>query len=308
MFTMPEGTVHSTQVKTAAVSALGPNGAWLLLTIDHFGWRARYDLASALVEGRPDLDSHIGRHVQSMIDLEIQSAIYTATEQLLRLVLACLAHEHGTNAFFTTYVRRTTVVPLIDEAQQVTREQLGQLAAVPQNAEEMAAIMESHGIDADADLVNAAVQRVDDLFDEIHQNLTEFSQLTVAQEIVAEIEPLPQGHPLRYVDNSYRHGLKVFLPDTLPAERDFAALGPNDLDIIQGAYFIDLYLSEEEPVFGGVDARPERTEQNLQALASVCLRIKQLARAFLGTRIMDEPGTVLTLHHFDLDELPVDLV
>ena len=308
MFTMPEGAVYSTQVKTATVSALGPNGAWLLLTIDHFGWRARYDLASALVAGRPDLDSHIGRHVQSMIDLEIQSAIYTATEQLLRFVFACLAHEHGTDAFFTTYVRHTTVVPLINEAQQVTREQLGQLVGVPQNAEEMAAILESHGIDADTDLVGAALQRVDDLFDEIHQNLTEFSQLTVPQQAVGETEPLPQGHPLRFVDNSYRHGLKVLLPDTLPAERDFAALGPNDVDIVEGPHFINLYMSEEEPVFGGVDARPERTEQNLRALASVCLRIKQLARAFLGMRIMDEPGTVLTLHHFDLDELPTDLV
>lgn len=60
-------------------------------------------------------------------------------------------------------------------------------------------------------------------------------------------------------------------------------------------------------VLGGVDARPQRTSQNLEALARVCLRIKQLARAFLGTRILNQPGAVLTLHHLELEPLTQDL-
>ena len=50
MFIMPVGPVYSPMVKAAALAALGPNGAWLLLSMDHYLWRARYDLAQALIQ------------------------------------------------------------------------------------------------------------------------------------------------------------------------------------------------------------------------------------------------------------------
>jgi hypothetical protein len=60
-------------------------------------------------------------------------------------------------------------------------------------------------------------------------------------------------------------------------------------------------------MFGAIDAHPGRTEQHLKTLGHVCLRIKQLARAFLGTRILDEPGVLVALRTYDLEQPPEDL-
>jgi hypothetical protein len=252
-----------------------------------------------------------------MIDLEVQSSIFAATEQLLRLVFACLAHEAGTEHFFSTYVQWATVAPLITRAQQVTREELDQLVGVPMDPQQVIEIFEHHGVDADPVLAEAALERITALFDEIHTNLTEFAQLTdppphpngagMPVPGAGPDDQPPEPRSLRHLDNSFRHGLKVLIPDTLPEERGFHAMGPDDVEILEGPHFVNLYMGDEEPVLGGVDARTERTEQNLEALARVCLRIKQLARAFLGTRILNEPGAVLTLHHIELEPLTPDL-
>jgi len=307
VLTMPQGNVYSDVTAAAAHDALGSNGAWLLLSIDHHGWRARYDLAQALIAGRPDVTTHFGRHVQLMVDLEIQSAIYAATEQVLRLVFACLAHDHGTEAFLDTYVRWTTVAPLIEEAKTVTRGDLDTILEVPATAEEVVGILASHGVEQSFDVAEGLLARVNQLLDELHLNLAEFSQLTQQPAHQEGDNPDLGLRPLRHLDNAFRHGLKAFLPDCLPAARDFGLVGLQDPEVLQSPYLIDLYLSDQEPVFGLIDARPERTGQHLASLRAICIRIKQLSRGFLATRIMGQPGGLLTLQLIDPDELGQDL-
>lgn len=72
-------------------------------------------------------------------------------------------------------------------------------------------------------------------------------------------------------------------------------------------FLIDLHVATTDPMFGTIDAHPTRTAKHLEFLGRVCLRIKQLARAFLGTRILNEPAVLLSLQTFDMEDLPQDL-
>lgn len=133
--------------------------------------------------------------------------------------------------------------PLITRAQEVTREELNQLVGVPMDTQQVIEIFEHHGVDADPVLAEAALQRITVLFDEIHTNLTEFAQLTDPPQHPENAGmPIPgagpdgqppEPRPLRHLDNSFRHGLKVLVPDTLPEERGFHAMGPDDMEIVE---------------------------------------------------------------------------
>jgi hypothetical protein len=204
-------------------------------------------------------------------------------------------------------VRFTTVRPLIDRAKNVTRQDLNTILEVPPTVGEVMMILADHGIEQNHEVAEALLVRVNDLLDELHANLTEFTQLTQQPEQLEGDNPDLEGHPLRYLDNAFRHGLKVFLPDCLPEERDFGVMGLQNAALLQSPYLVDLYTSNQEPVFGSLDAGPERTDGHLATLRIISRRTKQLSRGFLATRIMGQPGGLLTLQLIDPDEVGEDL-
>lgn len=117
------------------------------------------------------------------------------------------------------------MVPLIEQAQEVTREQLDDLLNIPDSAEQLLDSFQQHGVQADMGLAEAALARVVELLDGIHLNLMEFAQLTTAPPPTLLNHAQLQGHDLRRVDNVFRHGLRILLPDTLPSARGFGAIG-----------------------------------------------------------------------------------
>lgn len=111
MITLEAGDGYAEPFRDQLVDLLGEDGAWLLLSIDHYGWRARYDLARAVVEGARSASVHHARHLQSVVDLEVQSGLYAGVEQLSRLLKGVFSHEDGTKLFFETYVASHYRVP-----------------------------------------------------------------------------------------------------------------------------------------------------------------------------------------------------
>ncbi len=81
MITLKPGDAYNEPLRGMLIHQLGEDGAWLILSIDHYAWRAHYDLMVSLTRGTEGQSEHHARHLQSLVDLQVQSALYSAVEQ-----------------------------------------------------------------------------------------------------------------------------------------------------------------------------------------------------------------------------------
>lgn len=302
MITLPAGGGYGEGLRKTLVHKLGEDGAWLLLSMDHYGWRAVFDLMTSLIRGAEGMSAHHARHLQSLVDLQAQSGLYSVAEQFARLIKAITAHEDGTAAFFETYMQRYQSIPdLIAEVGTYTREQLNEWFAVPNDPAELAANSRVNGVPMDTETAAATLTRVTETLDELHANLKEIGQLTLSPNLTGTGAPVDQGHSLRNVDNAFRHGLKVLLHDTLPTDRTFGVAIQGRADPLS-EWVIDLYQSDSEPKFATIDGRPERTEAHLHALEGLSVRIKQATRSFI-VRLTGQPAALVTMTAIDPNDL-----
>ncbi len=146
MITFRAGHEYGEPIRALLIDLLGEDGAWLVLSIDHYGWRARYDLAKAVMTGTGSESEHHGRHLQSVVDLEVQSGLYGSVEQLARLLKAVRSHEDGTMNFFDTYVSSNYRLPdIIREITVMDRAELDRIFGVPDDPQNLAAGLWRHG-------------------------------------------------------------------------------------------------------------------------------------------------------------------
>jgi hypothetical protein len=251
------------------------------------------------------MSQHHHMHLQSLVDLEVQSAIYAVTEVLARLLKAVAAHQDGTSAFFDAYVGSYNIRELVDWMGTIDRDALGQMLQLPTSADVLAESVKDFGTSISPAEAEYLVELVHRAFDELALNLKEFA-LTVKQVDLSGVDaPVSVGHSLRTVDNAYRHGLKLLLHDSVPIDRSFGVAVHREADPV-GEYAIDLYQSNTEPKFATIDARPERTEEHMQAIEAICVRIKQVTRAFMA-RLSGHWGLLATFPQIDTDEIDFSL-
>jgi len=276
------GEVFAEEFREATVREFGENGGWLLLSIRHYGWRVYYDLARTLArEQDQPLDDRQAIAFQIVRDLQVQSYLYAIAEQLARLVRACRAHESGTERFFDAFVPFGYVGKLVSDAQSLSREELGVLIREPVTIQEAKLAYPAPARGWDDDEVQEAVEEARRTIDDLYTNLQELKQLTDTPTMgVTESEITP--HPLREVDNAFRHGLRVFFSDALPVDRGFRALG----EITKRTPFaVELHLSEREPMFGTLYCDHDRTAHHIRVLAVISLRVLQLCHGFLRAQV-----------------------
>lgn len=169
----------------------------------------------------------------------------------------------------------------------------------------MAASLWRHGSPVDAETALAMYTTIVGILDQLATNLTEFPQMVERLDLAGTGAPVAEGHSLRMVDNAFRHGLKILLHDALPNDRSFGVAVHGVADPLS-EHAIDLYQSTTEPKFATVDARPERTEEHLAAIALVCVRIKQIVRGFIAG-ITEQPALLATMVAIGVDELDPSL-
>ena len=285
-----------------AVSVFGADGAWLLLSIVWYGWRSYYDLAVAAFAGpRPSADhrpADYDEDFQVVLDLHVQSFVFSAAEQLATLVDAARAHQRD-RAFFEEYCRNVSVGDRVRAVQGVTVEELVELAGVPAELSDVpdpnepsapvldpaaAETVEVGGLHVPSSAVRrlARERAFDDArahADGLGVSIGQLAALVVRPPGPADV-PRPQS--LREVDNSFRHGHRVFFYDAVPEARHFRFLG--DFEALERPA-VDLYLPRDRDRnihWGTVGCSPERTKSSLHSLRDVSLCTHLLAMGFLG--------------------------
>lgn len=306
MITLPASEGYGDWLRGTLVESLGEDGAWLVLSIDHYGWRARYDLARALLNGAEPQSEHHHRHLQSLVDLEVQSDLYAAVEQLGRLLKGMQAHEAGTARFFETYVASGYNLPsLIADMGEIGKDDLRELLGVPTEVAGFKTGLWKIGSASETEVSEELFDQIESTFDDLALNLSEFKQMVEQLDLSGTDAPVDQGHSLRTVDNAFRHGLKTLFHDALPTERTFGLAIKGEADPLS-EFAVDLYQSDAEPKFATIDGRPERSADHLDVIAAVCVRIRQVNRGFIAS-ITDQTGLLATWPAVTVDELDVSL-
>ena len=303
-------SAFSKTLRGRCVEEFGEDGAWLLLSFLLYGWRAYYDLAIGLSEVRqPHPDNNRSKpfqvEYQIVRDLQVQSFLYSAAEQFAGLVNAARQHVGGSNRFFESFVsNKKSVGDLISSVSDVTVEELRSMLGPPadQNhvsalveAENMSKILANWGIDLGSTLRQKSssgwFDDCQDLIESMNRNIIELQQL-VDSPIGKNGVDAP---PLREVDNSFRHGFRVLFHEAVPEVRWFELVGRESLPDSHG---VDLYLPRKRHVgrsvhFGTVYCSPSRTDQHLEAIGVLALRIGQFACGFVGSKTLGSPELFL---------------
>ena len=308
--TVPASAAFTPEIRGKATAEFGEDGAWHLLSIVQYGWRAFFDLGAAIAPTpalapiEPPMPVDISREFDAVRFLHLQGLVYSATEQLATLVKAARAHRPGTTAFFDAYVSNVNLNTLIAELAALPAAEVGTLVGADHLEDFLATVRPPASGTVSLDPRKYDVVRVGDLFvprstfDEslitqtrqeveyfcatLAKNFTELRVLIDPPEPGDNADPAaPRPHNLRAVDNSFRHGLRVLFHSATPSPRIFRLVGEDTGD---GSVTVYLPGSPDRVRFAGVDVSSDAADHMLDVLRVVCTRIGQFARAFLGYR------------------------
>lgn len=320
--------IYSNELREGAVEAFGDDGAWLVLSVFHYGWRALYDLARSVppcVTWRDEAPADgLDQEFQIVRDLHIQGLMYAAAEQLASLVDAASAHLRG-ESLFETYLGNVNLRNRIDRVTELGPENVSQIMGVPSTAAELASDLQFRGLLApppsgvvdlaqtpttdvggllvpqsafDQALVATMLDHINDMADAVYRNLAELRQLVDRPMPAANYGVRPQA--LREVDNSFRHGLRVLFHRAVPEERLFRAV---EVGEASGTHHVDVYLPRpnEDIAFATMACSPDRTTTHVETIRILCLRMGQVARGLVGRFVLNNAGLLTTAVSLSLD-------
>ncbi len=179
------------------------------------------------------------------------------------------------------------------------------MLGVPGEAGVLQSNLERHGSKVDSLEAEHMLATIRSTVDEFAQNLAEIQGMVERHDLSGSGAPVDEGHSLRTVDNAFRHGLKILLHDTLPADRAFGVAVHGEAEPL-GEYAIDLYQADEEPKFATIDASPQRTAVHVKSVGHISMRLKQAFRGFISA-ITGQPALLATLATIDIDTLDPSL-
>ena len=306
----------------------GPDGAWLLLSIVYYSWRAHFDLATSLMGGQlpapssPPSPKPIDTEFAVVRHLQVLGFTYAAAEVFATLIAGARAHEAGTSRFLDAYATAPNLVELVPNLATVSLEELRSLIgtedqiaqAVERVRREQVVRGRGEGpvdLDAatlpvtevggglvvprsiiDAGALLAIHAQAAALAPQVLHNIAELQALVD--------DPEPEGLPaqpqsMRKLDNSFRHGLRIMFHSAVPDVRQFKYVGPEEIPASDNQ--VTVYTPSKSNAriqFGGVRCEPQDTAQLLDALQQLCERIGQFARAFVGAQCEGFEGLILS--------------
>jgi hypothetical protein len=304
--TVPPSPYFESEFRGRMIENFGQDGAWLLLSIIHYGWRANYDLACSLATGPLPTDAQFATFAadfEVVRHLQLQGHLYAAVEQLATLIRAARSHLHGGQAgeertpFFEAYVNAPMIGQGVRAFASISRDDLKDLLAFDDLDEQLTRMSRDwpgDGIQPPSEYVTVggtqvpriqmSSQVISSMRDEITRTVEEtFANLTEFQKLIEppdEVPGAPAAQSRRELDNSFRHGLRVMFNSANPSERTFRFAGER-----VRASSASVYLpprGKERIEFGDIDATPEATEWMIRFLRLVSLRIGMISLAFAG--------------------------
>ncbi len=334
----PSGKV-SRELCRRAVAEFGRDGAWLVLSQLWYGWRVYYDLALGLATGVRPAASDDARpyplddDYRVAVDLQVRGFVFAAAEQFCTMVRAARAHQGGTDAFLRTYVEGRRLGELIESVEDLSVDEVTHLIGLPTSAEQLLAERDDLQLEEvagpgttvldpvalptvdvgglhvprsaiDRGAAERLVEQAREVVELIVRNAQEVKQLVERPTVAAGIEDGVTTQPLREIDNSFRHGLRILFHDAVPEPRMFRSASgtwPRGHDLV------DLYLprgGEQMIRFSTLDCSPERTVEHLEVVRELCTRTGQFVRGFVGWHALQRRGLLAAAATLELPEPP----
>ena len=320
---VPPSPYFDPAVAANAVQEFGADGAWLLMSIVRYGWRAYFDVGLAVASaGRPlPSEPAIAGSIDAEFDaarmLQVQGLAYAVAEQLATLIYAAQKHESGTDSFFRAYTGKVNLVGAVKELVLLDKSKLAELLGVDRLDDYIASIVPADNRDdseivqigpwplersaVSVDLIEELRLRTDALLDTFVTNFEQMQALVVPPQ---DDDPsVPAAQSLRHIDNSFRHGLRVLFHSASPVPRQFQVVGNDAGEAVASIY---MPSSDGEINYGGIDTSQDATMHMLDVLRWLSVRVGQFAYAFLGFRATGSCGPVVDATFLHLGGPPVD--
>jgi hypothetical protein len=266
-----------------ALTKISSQGLWLLLSLDHYGWRAEYDVTMRLLAEVDGEHGHFAEHGP----LVALGQVFGQVDKLWRLVFAIRAHRSGHEFMNEEHGYLAGGYKLHKKIAQLAAIEVAEWSEILQVPPEQQIRAEMTTEGASPEEIKLRVDMAEELPGLLATNMREIQEYFDSESTVAG--PMAKTATLREIDDLYRHGAPAVYHDCSPTESGWVNVRPLEGDSIaetiglvmtepdsDGASFIPLFKHDQEMRDGLLAAS--------SVLAGV---IRRLARTYLG-RI--EPG------------------
>jgi hypothetical protein len=316
-------------LRRRATEEFGPDGAWLLLSIVYYSWRAHHDLAGALMRGpepRPSMPPSprpISNEYAVVRHLQVLGHVYAAAELFGTLVAASRVHESGTSKFIEAYATARNLTELLPQLVSLQLDELRTIIGTETQIRDAVDAVRAErtanrwtdapvelglkslpvtALDGGLLVPTASVDsRVLEMLQEealavaplVLTNVAELQDLVKEPQDQNGIVAKPQS--LRKVDNSFRHGMRIMYHSTVPDVRRFAYVGRDDVPEDDTQVTVYLPSKDDSTIqFGGVSCGADETQTLLRPLEQLCIRTGQFAWAFIGAHCSGFESLILS--------------
>lgn len=281
-------------------------GLWLLLSLQHYGWRAHADIAALLVCDADPLD--VGEHHFEHRAMAALEELFLLLDQIWRVMSGIDSHRAG-NHFLVGYRRfGRDIATEFATLRAMTEDDWRQVFGIPAD-DELPTVLAERGAAADLD---TARELRDDVLTTTVRNMEEVASFFFRTDPVEG----RQGRSLRDINNAYRHGTQVVYEDTSPEEIPWRAANPEheqgmlvaatDVDTLARDDTVNVLLEgpdeDGHARFASVPRSAEVHESLIASMRHLSILLWRVVTSFLVSEL--QGGHVLSaLSPFTWDEL-----
>ena len=272
-----------------ALNRISSQGLWLLLSLDHYGWRVEYDAIRVLLAARVEGEETYAEHAP----LLAMGQLFALVDKLWRLIYAMRAHRAGREFLNDEdgYLRSGYKLDKrLAELEHITPKEWRDLLGVPSDEVIRQQLSESG---ATVEEIETRVSFANELPQLIATNMRELQHYFEQEDALAG--PRPKMFSLREVDGQHRHGAPVVYQGCSPTDTGWRAVERRDEDLHRGdtvgivmlppddagAALIALFKHDEEMVTG--------LRYASGTLAALVLRLTRSYLLALSPGLVDDP-------------------
>jgi hypothetical protein len=220
----PRTQLYNAEALERGLETFEREGLWLLLSLQHYGYRAHADLAALLVGDTQadDLGDDFGEHHREHRAMAGLEELFLALDQLWRLISGIKSHRDG-EGFLAGYRRHgDNIANEFAALQALTEDDWREILGIPPE-EQLDYQLRERGVNDPNDLAHAHELAADVLATCV-RNMQEVGVFFVRTDPIAGLA----GRSLRDINNAYRHGTQVVYEDCSPEEIPWRAANPEE--------------------------------------------------------------------------------
>lgn len=223
----PRTTIYSEdELRAALATGISSQALWLLISIEHYGWRAEFDMISRLLcpaDGQP---THAHDHAR----LQAYGCLFLAVDRLWRLVAGVQAFREGREFLNKTdgYLSHGgNLMKSLDRLVGVTEVEWAEIVAVPDSARILSVLTARS---ASSDRVVEMTSFAEGLPAQLHRFARELRETTFAKTATTS-SARPASVDMRELDNNIRHGAAIVYHDCSPTEAGWNPAAEDRVDL-----------------------------------------------------------------------------